>query len=122
MGHLSAWLSKHRRWLAYASLAWAIVVYLVLRLSAGPDGVDMLSGLQTGCRQFDPEYPQAFAQCMSMASQAVAQRDTDAAQWAAVLAFMPIGILWALAASAFFLRGCALSPQDSASHPVETRQ
>jgi hypothetical protein len=94
-----------RRWLAIFSLAWMAAIYILWMVLYSPNAGAMWQRGQAQCASLD-SYPYAYAQCVKFAAQVAANRQTDVAETAALIAILPVVVLWLLWAGARFFQVC----------------
>jgi len=94
-----------RRWLAVLSLAWMAAVYILWTLLYSSSAGTTWDRGQAQCASFD-SYPYAYAECVKFAAQVADGRQTDVAETAALVAILPVLVLWLLWAGARFFQVC----------------
>jgi len=94
-----------RRWLALFSLAWMAVVYVVWTLLYSPNAGLLWARGQAQCASLETA-PYAHAECLKFAAQIVNSRQADVAETAALVAILPVALLWLLWFAAHFFQVC----------------
>jgi hypothetical protein len=100
-----------RRWLALLSLAWVAGVYIAWTLLYSPSVGAMWDRGRAQCASFG-SYPYAYAECMKFAAQVANNHQTGIAETAALIAILPVALLWLLWSGTRFLQVCRSAECD----------
>ena len=104
-------IMMRRRWLAMLSLAWMAAVYIIWILLYSPSAGAIWDRGLAQCASLE-SYPYAYAECVKFAAQVANNRETDVAETAALIAILPVALLWLLWFAARFFQVCRSAECD----------